>query len=88
METISSLWLQIYNHPDFAGGTLFTRTDVAVALADKASREWSDEEERAATAAVTEEQLGIAQAFSDDYFDATMWYELLPTRFEDEALRP
>jgi hypothetical protein len=87
METILSLWLQICNHPEFAGGTVFTRTDVALALADKAPREWSDEEERAATAAVTEEQLGIAQAFSDDYFDAAMWYELLRSRFEDEASR-
>jgi hypothetical protein len=87
METISSLWLQIYNHPEFAGGTVFTRTDVALALADKAPREWSDEEERAATAAVTEEQLGTALAFSDYYFDATMWYELLRARLEDEARR-
>jgi hypothetical protein len=87
METISSLWLQIYNHPAFAGGTVFTRTDVALALANKAPREWSDEEERAATAAVTEEQLGIAQAFSDSYFDATMWYELLRSRFEDMTRR-
>jgi hypothetical protein len=87
METISSLWLQIYNHPEFAGGTVFTRTDVAFALADKAPLEWNEQEERAATAAVTEEQLGITLEFSDTYFDATMWYELLRARFEDEARR-
>jgi len=30
--TIFELWMQVVNHPDYAGGTVFTRTDVADAL--------------------------------------------------------
>lgn len=32
MEDIHDLFEKVRNHPDFAGGTIFTREDVAVAL--------------------------------------------------------
>lgn len=31
-ESIYDLWRRIASHPDFAGGTIFTRDDVAAAL--------------------------------------------------------
>lgn len=31
-ETVYDLWAKVQEHPDFAGGTIFTREDVAHAL--------------------------------------------------------
>jgi hypothetical protein len=82
MDRISSLWAKICSHPDFAGGTVFTREDVAKTLYGEFE---TDEQEREAAAAVTDDQLGIAQAFSDDYFDASEWFELLRAEFDQQS---
>jgi hypothetical protein len=83
MDTISSLWSKICSHPDYVGGTVFTRFDVARVLSGEFE---SVEQEDAAAAAVTDEQLAIAQNFSDNYFfDRYLWFDLLRAEFDRQS---
>jgi hypothetical protein len=69
-ESIHALFQRVTEHPDFAGGTIFTRADVADALfmPDDGWGGWSTSvPDEASIARVTEDMLIDAAEIIDDY---------------------
>jgi hypothetical protein len=73
--TINELWERVRSHPDFAGGTVFTRQDVADAIYEP-QEGWKDEQApRDLVDGLTTRQISAAvEAIRSYIFDEQLSY--------------
>ena len=85
MESIYTLFAHVTEHPDFAGGTIWTREDVADAIFTP-DEGW-DEVPDSATAAVTDDMLRQSQGILEAYIfeGGYSWREALKDNIEIPA---
>lgn len=78
MADIYELWTEITNHPDFAGGAVFTREQVAHALFEPDTL-WPDPARPESMAGVTEEVMHSARIATEVYIHRQIytWQEAI-----------
>lgn len=89
-EPILDLWKKVREHPDYAGGTIFIRDDLAAALKMHRAPEedWfagMDDISEEEVGAVTDEEMAASRSITDNYLanSGYSWYEAIADNIDD-----